>query len=111
MLTIEKAMDLIHTHKTVAIAGLSPNPKRPSHLVGNFLKDRGYQIIPVNPGPHNEILGEVNRKNLANLSPGEADWLDLFVNPTRLLSLLPEVIRLNPKLVWCQIGVVNESFK
>ncbi len=110
MLDINDALDIIEDNKVVAVVGLSPKTDRPSYTVGNFLKERGYQLIPINPGPHEKILGETNKMSLSNLSPDEADWLDLFVNPARLTDLLPEIIRLNPKLVWCQIGVVNDTF-
>ncbi|MCP4294770.1 MAG: CoA-binding protein, partial [Proteobacteria bacterium] len=42
--------------------------------------------------------------------PGEVDWIELFLNPTRLMPLVDEIIRLSPKLVWCQLGVINEEF-
>ena len=45
------------------------------------------------------------------LKEGEIDWIDLFVNPQRQMELLLDIIALNPGLVWCQIGVVNEEFK
>jgi predicted CoA-binding protein len=44
------------------------------------------------------------------LDSGEVDWIDFFVNPGKLPEFIDEVIRLRPKLVWCQIGVVNADF-
>ena len=42
--------------KTIAVVGMSPKPERPSHYVAMYMKEHGYNIIPVNPG-HNEIAG------------------------------------------------------
>ena len=110
MLDVSAALEIVKNNKKVAIIGLSPKEDRPSYQVGNFLQNHDYQIIPINPGPYDEILGQKNIKILSNLQPGQADWIDIFLNPTRLMDISDEIIRLAPKLVWCQIGVVNEEF-
>lgn len=110
MLSTQEAVELINKYKKVAIVGLSPKEDRPSHRVGNYMKDQGFEITSVNPGPFEEIIGLKNHRSLAELSTGDIDWVDLFVNPTRLMGLLDEIIRLKPKLVWCQLGVINEAF-
>lgn len=109
MLTVQEAMQVINDHKRVAIVGLSPKEDRPSYIVGKFLIEQGFEVTPVNPG-HSEILGRKSVKTLSEISRDAIDWIDLFVNPGRLNDLLPEIIALSPKLVWCQLGVVNESF-
>ncbi|MDH5560479.1 MAG: CoA-binding protein [Deltaproteobacteria bacterium] len=109
MLEAKAALDWIKIHKKVAIVGLSPNPDRPSHRVGKFLLERGFEIVPVNPA-HEEILGLKAVKSLSDLSPQEVDWVDLFVNPARLKDLASPIGQLKPGLVWCQIGVLNEEF-
>ena len=47
---------ILRQYRSVAMVGLSPNPLRPSHFVAIYLANRGYDIIPVNPGAK-EILG------------------------------------------------------
>jgi uncharacterized protein len=110
MLTAQEAVELINQYKKVAIVGLSPKEDRPSFRVGNFMKDQGFDITSVNPGPFDEIIGIKNHRSLAELNPGDVDWVDLFVNPTRLMGLLDDIKRLKPKLVWCQLSVVNDEF-
>jgi len=109
MLDINKALKLIQENKKVALVGMSAKTDRPSNRVGRFLMDKGFEVIPVNPGLQ-EIDGLKCRKSLADLKSEEIDWIDIFLRPDRLEALLPEILRLSPKLVWCQIGVVNESF-
>ena len=53
-LTIQR---VLHTTKTVAVVGLSPNELRASNFVGYYLRRHGYRVIPVNPR-ETEILGE-----------------------------------------------------
>ncbi len=108
-LTVNQALEIIRNHKRVAIVGLSPKEDRPSYRVGQFLLEKGFDLIPVNP-VHDEILGQPSVSSLADLDPDVIDWVDFFVGPGRLPDFVNEIIRLSPKLVWCQIGVVNENF-
>src|SRR6185369_6359705 len=57
---------VIHTAKTIAIVGLSPNELRASHFVGYYLKRHGYRVIPVNPR-ETEVMGEPSFKSLADI--------------------------------------------
>ena len=41
----------IFSMQTIAVVGMSPKPERPSHYVSMYMKEQGYKIIPVNPGP------------------------------------------------------------
>ncbi len=109
MLTVEQALEVINHNKRVAIVGLSPKEDRPSHRVAKFLIDRGFQIVPVTP-IHDEILGIPCKKSLSEIGNGEVDWVDFFVNPTKLKEFTSDLVDLSPKLVWCQIGVVDEEF-
>ena len=110
MISVQKAVELISSHKKVAVVGLSPKEDRPSFRVGNFLLEQGYDVTPVNPGPHQEILGQKNVRKLSDIATGSVDWIDLFVHQARLVGMAEEIIRIAPKLVWCQIGVVDEEF-
>ncbi|MBU2512218.1 CoA-binding protein [bacterium] len=109
MLTVEQALKIIKTNRKVAIVGLSPKEDRPSFRVAKFLLDKGFHIIPINP-TYEKILGIPCKKSLSDLSAGEIDWIDFFVNPSRLMDFSATVLKLSPKLVWCQIGVVSEPF-
>lgn len=109
MLNLEQALKIIKKNKNVAIVGLSPKEDRPSNRVGRFLLEKGFEITPVNPF-FKTILERPVAKTLSDLEPGEVDWIDLFVGPKRLPELIDDILRLSPKLVWCQIGVVNDEF-
>jgi len=104
-----EALAFIQAHPKVAIVGLGPKPDRPAYHVADFLQQQGFDITPVHPTA-TLVLGKPVKAGLAALQPGDVDWLDLFVSPDRLPGLLPEVLRLQPGLVWCQLGVVNPAF-
>ncbi len=63
---------------TIAVVGASVNPARPSHGVMKFLIDKGYHVIPVNPGlAGKEILGQKVYARLADISE-KIDMVDVF---------------------------------
>ena len=51
-----ETINKIFTMRSIAVVGMSPKPQRPSHYEALYLKENGYNIIPVNPG-HSEIAG------------------------------------------------------
>src|SRR3982750_2109199 len=69
---------ILNTVKTIAMVGISPKDSRPSYFAFKYLAERGYTMIPVNPGQAGkEILG---RKVYARLSeiPEPVDMVDIF---------------------------------
>ena len=50
MLLDDEMEELLKTAHVIAIVGLSPEEGKASNSVARYLKDKGYRIIPVNPG-------------------------------------------------------------
>ena len=42
--------NILREHKVIAMVGASPNPIRPSYFAMKYLKQKGFRVIPVNPG-------------------------------------------------------------
>jgi len=101
-LTIQR---LLHTAKTIAIVGLSPNPLRASYFVGYYLKRHGYRVIPVNPR-ETEILGETCYASLTDV-PVPVDIVDVFRAPDALPGIAREAVAIHAGALWCQFGVIN----
>jgi len=55
--TTDPADKILRSARTIAVVGLSANPRRPSYGVARYLQRAGYRIIPVNPNV-SEVLGE-----------------------------------------------------
>src|SRR5262245_58150021 len=50
---------ILNTVKSIAMVGISPKDNRPSFFAFKYLLDRGYNMIPVNPGQAGkDILGQ-----------------------------------------------------
>jgi uncharacterized protein len=103
-LTIQR---VIHTARTIAIVGLSPNPLRASNFVGFYLQRHGYRIIPVNPREP-EILGETSYPSLPDV-PGAVDVVNVFRAPDALPEIAREAVEIGAGSLWCQFGVINEE--
>lgn len=100
--------DILTSVKTIALVGWSPKPDRPSHRVAEFLKHKGYRVIPVNPGfAGQEALGETVVATLAEAGP--VDMVDIFRRSEEAGAVADEAVRLGAKVVWMQIGVVDEA--
>lgn len=104
----ETLKDLLEGCRTVAVVGLSKKPERDSFKVARYLKERGYRIIPVNPGLKDEVLGEKPYPSLAAI-PVPVDIVDIFRRSEDVPGVVEEALPLKPKAVWFQLGIVNEE--
>jgi uncharacterized protein len=102
-------MQLLKQMKTIAIVGASHDASRASHGVMKFLMDKGFEVTPVNP-QGGEILGQKVYAALADI-PHTIDMVDIFRNSDAALDVVREAIPLAPKLIWMQLGVINEAAK
>ena len=97
----------IFSMQTIAVVGMSPKPERPSHYVSMYMKDQGYNIIPVNPG-HNEIAGIKCYPSLSEISE-PVDVVDVFRRSEFILPIAESTINIKAKALWLQDGVINHE--
>jgi len=98
---------ILENSKTIAIVGLSDKPERDSYRVAEYLKEKGYAIIPVNPAK-TEILGEKSYPDLASI-PGPVDIVDIFRNIDAIPGIVDEAIGIKAKVVWMQLGLAHNA--
>jgi predicted CoA-binding protein len=99
--TIKKIFEL----KTIAVVGMSPKPERPSHYVALYLKDNGYEIVPVNPC-HDEIAGLKSYPSLIDI-PVKVDVVDVFRRSEFVDPIAKDAIKIGAKALWLQDNVIN----
>ena len=102
---------ILKTVKTIAMVGISPKANRPSYFAFKYLLERGYRMIPVNPGQAGkEILGQTVYRRLSEI-PEPVDMVDIFRNSADVLPVVDEAIKLKPKphVIWMQLTVRNDE--
>jgi predicted CoA-binding protein len=102
---------ILNTVKTIAMVGLSPKDNRPSYFAFKYLLERGYHMIPVNPGhAGREILGQKVYAKLADI-PEPVDMVDIFRASQYAAGVVKEALALKPRpqVIWMQLGVRNDE--
>ena len=98
---------ILTSARTIAVVGLSPDPRRPSHGVARYLQRAGYRIIPVNPHV-DQVLGERAYPNLRQL-PEPVDVVDVFRRSEFVGPIVDDAIAIKASAVWLQDGVVDAA--
>jgi len=98
---------ILDRYRHVAVVGLSANEMRPSFFAAKYLRDHGFHVIPVNPN-YQDILGEKCYPSLADI-PGTVEIVDLFQRTEQVRPFVEQAIAIGAKVVWMQLGIVNED--
>lgn len=102
---------ILNNVKTIAMVGASPVNVRPSYFAFKYLAQRGYDMIPVNPGQVGKnLMGKPFVASLADIDR-PIDMIDIFRNSDAALALVKDALTLNPlpKVIWMQLGVRNDE--
>ncbi|WP_366655815.1 CoA-binding protein [Fodinicurvata sp. EGI_FJ10296] len=96
---------------SVAMVGASTNTTRPSYFVMKYLLDKGFDVVPINPGAAGGlILGQPVLAALADL-PHPVDMVDIFRSSDAAGGIVDEALALPvlPKVIWMQFNVRNDA--
>jgi uncharacterized protein len=102
---------ILNTVKTIAMVGASEKENRPSYFAFKYLLERGYTMIPVNPGHAGEhMLGQPIYARLSDI-PVPIDMVDIFRASQYALAVVQEALTLTPRpqVIWMQLGVRNDE--
>lgn len=103
--------DILRSVKSIALVGASSNPVRPSYIVMQYLLDKGYKVVPVNPGLAGQtLLGQTVYATLSEI-PLPVDMVDIFRNAEAAAAITDEALALDPrpKVIWMQLSVRNDA--
>ena len=99
--------EILQKYKTIAVVGLSSQRWRASYSVSEYMQNAGYRIIPVNPN-ETEVLGEKAYPTLDDV-PVPFEIVDIFRRPEYVPEIVEAAIRRKARVIWMQLGVVNEE--
>ncbi len=102
-LQIEKFL----AQKQIALVGVSRNGKKFGNTVFRHLRERGYEVFPVNPHAR-EIANIPCYKNLKTLPP-EVKAAVLIVPPAETERVVQEAAAVGIRQIWMQQGAESET--
>jgi predicted CoA-binding protein len=101
--------DILSRYRSIAMVGASANTSRPSYFAMKYLKEKGFRVIPVNPGQAGkEILGERVYASLDEIGD-PVDIVDIFRSSEAAFDVTRDAIKHGAKVVWMQLGVRNDE--
>ena len=97
--------------KSIAMVGASPLNIRPSYFAFKYLAQRGYDMVPVNPGHVGKsLLGKPFVASLLDIGR-PVDMIDIFRNSSHIMPVVEEALKLAylPKVIWMQLGARDDA--
>ncbi len=102
---------ILDSVKTIAMLGASANNARPSYFVFKYLLERGYRMIPVNPGlAGTALVGQPFYARLADI-PEPVDMVEVFRGSRHARMVVEETLAMTPRprVIWMQLGVRDDD--
>ena len=102
---------ILKSVRAIAIVGATNNPARPSYIVTKYLKERGFDVIPVYPRlAGHDVLGLPAYASLAEV-PRPIDMVEVFRNSASAGPVTDEALALDPlpKVIWMQLSVRDDE--
>lgn len=107
--TDQELRSILGDARTIAVVGLSSNPDRPSYEVAEFLQDKGYRIVPINPN-ETEVLGERAYASVSEVPEEIAiDVVDVFRRAEQAPEVAEQAVARGAKVLWLQEGILNDD--
>ncbi|WP_232701235.1 CoA-binding protein [Halobacterium wangiae] len=95
-------------YEHVAVVGCSNTPGKDAHEIPAYLRDHGYDMIPVNPFA-DEIFDRKAYDSLADVED-EVDIVDVFRPSEEVAGIVDEAIeRDDVDVVWTQLGIGDDD--
>lgn len=92
----------------VAVIGCSTTPGKDAHEIPKYLHDRGYEVLPVNPGAE-EVFGRPAYDSLADVDE-EIGIVDVFRPSEEVAGIVDEALaREDDPVIWTQLGIRDDD--
>lgn len=111
MTTDTEIKQALEGSRVIALVGASLKEERASNYVGRYLVDKGYRVIPVNPGHAGKpLFGEEIRASLSDIDV-PVDMIDIFRRAEAVPAIVDEALTAFPDLqtIWMQLGITHSE--
>lgn len=108
--------EILTSAKTIAIVGCSSSPHRTSYRIAQYLLNKGFKIIPINPNEES-TLGKNCYPSIKDIPDDiEIDIVNIFRNKRYTAEMVQEVVEWSKQtsqkpVIWTQIGVSSAEAK
>ena len=107
---------ILENTSNIAVIGLSKNELRDSYQVSAYMKNAGYNIIPVNP-TIDSVMGVKSHNSLKNIPEDvlkNIELVNVFRKSEFVNEIVDEVIEINKKYgsihtIWMQLGIFYDE--
>jgi predicted CoA-binding protein len=104
---MDEAAEILRRFHRVAVVGISADPSRPSHEVASYMRDAGYDVVPVNP-MLTSWEGLPCYPDLHAMPP-PVEVVDIFRRSELVAPIVDQAIAVGACAIWMQIGVVDQA--
>jgi predicted CoA-binding protein len=103
--------EILDKNKTIAMIGVSKDPKKPSTIVMKYMQEYGFKVIPVNPRAKGEkILGEEVFEKITDIKE-KVEIVDVFRPSKEVYAIAEDAVEIGAKVLWLQLGIRDDKAK
>ena len=103
--------NILSKYKSIAMVGVSKDPKKTSTIVMKYMQDYGFKVYPVNPSAKGEkILGEEVYASILEINKN-VDIVDVFRPSSEAYRIAEDAVKIGAKVLWLQLGIQDENAK
>jgi predicted CoA-binding protein len=103
---------IVRETRRIAVLGIKTEAQRsqPAFYVPEYMARAGYDVVPV-PVYYPDataILGRPVYRSVRDV-PGPVDMVNVFRRSPDIPPHLPDIVAARPRVVWFQLGIVNDD--
>ena len=103
--------NILSKYKSIAMVGVSKDPKKTSTIVMKYMQDYGFKVYPVNPSAKGEkILGEEVYAKVTDINKN-VDIVDVFRPSSEVYGIAEDAVKIGAKVLWLQLGIRGQKAK
>jgi len=102
---------ILEKYKSIAMIGVSKDPKKPSTIVMKYMQEYGFKVYPVNPSVKGQkILGEDVYEKLTDIN-ADVGIVNVFRPSAEAEKIAEDTVKIGAKVLWLQLGIKNDKAK
>ena len=103
--------NILSKYKSIAMVGVSKDPKKTSTIVMKYMQDYGFKVYPVNPSAKGEkILGEEVYAKITDINKN-VEIVDVFRPSSEAYGIAEDAVKIGAKVLWLQLGIRDQKAK